>query len=61
MTIEACPFCKDAWIYAENGDYGSGYENNGYRINCRCGYAWEKVDWQKTKEEAVKAWNERVK
>ena len=61
MTIDTCPFCKDAWIYASVGDYGSGYENKGYRINCRCGYAMKLVDWKKTKEEAVRAWNERMK
>lgn len=52
-----CPKCGDAWVFASVGDYGSAYENNGYRINCKCGYAWSKVDWVRTKDEAVAHWN----
>lgn len=59
-TLKPCPRCHDAWIYASVGDYGSGYENHGYRVNCRCGYAWALVDWSKTKETAVQEWNRRV-
>lgn len=55
--LKKCPYCHDAWIYASVGDYGSGYENLGYRIECRCGFAWKSVDWVKAKEEAIDKWN----
>ena len=59
--LEPCPFCNDAWVYASTGDYGSGYENNGYRIACGCGYAWHLVKWHKTKENAIKKWNMKIR
>lgn len=61
MKVIPCPICKDAWVYASTGDYGSGYENYGYRIECKCGLAWELVDWKETKEEAILEWNNKVK
>lgn len=61
MDLKPCPKCGDIWIFASVGDYGSGYESFGYRVECMCGYAWKKIGWQKTKEEAVKAWNEAPK
>lgn len=55
--LKPCPKCGDAWLYASEGDYGSGYESFGYRVGCMCGYAWRKIVWQKTKEQAINAWN----
>lgn len=55
--MKKCPICDTAWIYASVGDYGSGYDSKGYKINCRCGYAWKHTDWKKTMEEVFKNWN----
>ena len=60
IKLKPCPFCGDAWIYASVGDYGSGYESFGYRVECVCGYAWKAIGWHKTKQEAIDAWNRRA-
>lgn len=53
-----CPHCNTAWLYASLGDYTSGYESYGYKINCTCGFAWKNTQWKHTKDEAIKTWNE---
>ena len=58
--LKPCPFCGDSWVYASVGDYTSGYENFGYRVECKCGFAWGAINWCETKEEAIRAWNRRV-
>lgn len=58
--LKPCPFCKDIWLFVSDGDYYSGYEAFGYRVNCHCGFAWKAITWQKTKEEAVDTWNRRI-
>ena len=58
--LKPCPFCGDSWIYSSAGDYASGYELQGYRVNCHCGYAWEAIGWQSTEDEAIAAWNTRA-
>ena len=58
--IKLCPYCDEAELYVSDGGYSSGYENNGYRISCRCGFAWKNIDWKPTKEEAIKMWNDKV-
>lgn len=58
--IKLCPHCDEAELYVSDGGYSSGYENNGYRISCKCGFAWKKINWEKTKEEAIKKWNKIV-
>ena len=58
--LKPCPFCHDAWMYVSDGGYTSGYESYGYRIECRCGWAWKQIGWQKTEEEAIEKWNRRV-
>lgn len=60
VKLKPCPFCGNAWVYASIGDYGSGYEDNGYRINCKCGYAWKTVKWHNTINEAIEVWNKEV-
>ena len=53
-----CQHCGDAWIYASTGDYGSGYEAHGYRVECVCGHAWKALNnWYNTKAEATREWN----
>lgn len=58
--LKPCPRCHDAWMYVSDGDYYSGYESYGYRVECRCHWAWEQIGWQKTREEAIKKWNKKV-
>lgn len=59
--LKPCPFCGDIWLFVSDGDYYSGYESFGYRVNCQCGFAWKAITWQKTKKEAIEAWNRRTK
>ena len=47
-------------MYVSDGDYYSGYESYGYRVECRCRWAWKQIGWQKTREEAVEKWNRKV-
>lgn len=49
MEIKKCPFCGGAWLYVSDGDYYSDYESKGYRVNCKCGYAWKAISWEKNK------------
>ena len=58
--IKHCPHCHDAWMYVSDGDYCSGYESDGYRVECRCHWAWKQIGWQQTKEEAIEKWNRKV-
>ena len=58
--IKPCPICGTAWVYASVGDYGSGYEYKGYRIECKCGFAWKTINWHDNKDEAIKEWNAEV-
>ncbi|MBQ9416760.1 MAG: hypothetical protein IJU20_07990 [Clostridia bacterium] len=59
--LKPCPKCGDAWIYAVVGDWPSGYELHGYRLNCKCGWAWQTlVEWFPSKEQAKEAWNRRA-
>lgn len=60
IEIKPCPCCGTAWIYASVWDYGSGYESYGYRIQCRCGYAWKTIKWRDSEDEAIKEWNAEV-
>lgn len=58
--LKPCPRCKTSWFYVSKGDYCSGYEAFGCRVDCLCGFAWKAISWQKTEEEAVEAWNRRA-
>lgn len=58
--LKPCPFCGDAWVYASTGDYGSGYEHYGYRVDCRCHYAWSVIGWYEHKADVILAWNRRA-
>ena len=58
--LKPCPFCHDSWMYVSDGDYYSGYESYGYRVECRCRWAWKQIGWQKTEEEAIEKWNRKV-
>lgn len=56
--LKPCPYCKESWLYVSDGGYTSGYESKGFRVSCKCGFAWKSIEWQKTKEEAIKKWND---
>ena len=60
VDLKPCPHCQKIWLFASDGDYYSDYEKEGYRVNCACGYAWEVISWQKTKLDAINAWNKKV-
>lgn len=60
MKLKTCPICGEVWLYISDGDYYSGYEAKGFRMSCKCHYAWNKTDWCKTRKEAIDAWNGRV-
>lgn len=49
-AIEKCPYCGDAWIYIT--------EENKYKINCRCGFAFKKTPECADCESAKTAWND---
>lgn len=55
--LKPCPFCGKSWSYASTGDYGSGYESKGYKIECSCGFAWRFSEWKPTEKEAIAEWN----
>lgn len=59
--LKPCPFCKEIWLFVSDGDYYSGYESFGYRLNCRCGFAWKAITWKNAEKEAIEAWNKRAK
>ena len=59
--LKPCPICGKSWLYVSDGDYYSDYESKGYRVNCRCGYCWSAIYWQKTREQAIEAWNRSEK
>ena len=57
MKLLPCPNCGDSWMFASEYDYGSDYENLGYRGTCKCGFFDKKVTWNKTQEQAIEEWN----
>lgn len=60
IGIKPCPYCGQAWIYASVWDYGSRHESYGYRVQCKCGYAWKTIKWYDSEDEAIKEWNAEV-
>lgn len=58
--LRPCPCCGEINLYVSDGDYYSGYESNGYRVSCKCHFAWNAIPWCDTEEEAVSRWNEVV-
>ena len=59
--LKPCPKCGGAWIYALIEDCTSGYELYGYRVNCKCGWAWTTLPkWFTSEEQAIEEWNERA-
>lgn len=60
IELKPCPKCNDAWMYASVGVHSSGYETYGYRVKCKCGYAWKTISWHDTAKGAIEAWNRRA-
>lgn len=54
MEILKCHYCNEAWLYVSDGGYTSGYENKGYKMSCRCHFAWKNTEWKPKREEAIK-------
>lgn len=61
MEILKCPYCNEAWLYVSDGGHTSGYESNGYKMSCRCHFAWQNTEWKPTKEETIIDWNKKSK
>jgi len=58
--LKPCPKCNTSWLYVSEGDYGSGYESKGYKVNCQCGNAWETTSFVNSREKAITDWNKQV-
>ena len=61
LLLEPCPKCGCAAVYEGELDVKEGLFRKGYRINFRCGYAWNKVGWVEFRKDAIVLWNARVK
>lgn len=57
--IKPCRVCGDAWLYVSDGDYYSGYESYGYKVECNCKGSFTSSPWSKTRKEAIEYWNNR--
>ena len=47
--IRKCPYCGDAWLYIT--------EDDKYKINCFCGFAFKTTFKCSTRELAKSVWN----
>ena len=57
VRLKPCPRCGDVWLYVSDGDWFSAYESRGYRVNCKCSFAWNAIPWCNTKDKATIEWN----
>lgn len=55
--LKPCPTCGEAWFYVSDGDYYSGYESRGIKVQCNCEGSFFNIDWQPTRNKAAKEWN----
>ena len=60
-NLLTCPKCGDISLYVSNRDFYSGYESRGYRVSCKCHFAWDTISWCKTEEETINKWNNEIK
>lgn len=59
--MKKCPKCNTLWFYFSDGDYSSGYEAKGFRLNCYCGYAWGAIGWKNSKKDLIAEWENQNK
>ena len=55
-----CPFCKFAEVFYGEYDTFSDTTFGGYKIRCRCGYAYRKSVWCDSANETIETWNKMV-
>jgi len=48
-ALKKCPFCGDSWIYIT--------EDDEYKVNCFCGFAFKKTPECADRELAKSVWN----
>ena len=60
IELEPCPFCKFAEVFYGEYDTFSDSPFGGYKIRCKCGYAYRKSVWCDSANEAIEVWNRRA-
>ena len=60
IELELCPYCKSAGVFYGEYDTFSDSPFGGYKIRCKCGYAYRKSAWCDSVNEAIEAWNRRA-
>ena len=60
MELKLCPYCKSAEVFYGEYDTFSDTPFGGYKIRCKCGYAYRKSVWCDSANEAIEAWNRRI-
>ena len=60
IELELCPYCKSAEVFYSDYDTFSDGPFGGYKITCKCGYAYRKSVWRDNANEAIEAWNRRI-
>ena len=59
MRPNPCPLCKSAEVfYIEYDTFSdSSFGFGGYKIRCKCDYAYRKSVWCDSVTEAIETWN----
>ena len=60
IELKLCPYCKSVEVFYGEYDTFSDTTFGGYKIRCKCGYAYRKSVWCDSVNEAIEAWNGRV-
>ena len=60
IELELCPYCKFAEVIYGEYDTFSDSPFGGYKIRCKCDYAYRKSVWCDSVNEAIEAWNRRA-
>ena len=60
IELELCPRCKSAEVIYGEYDTFSDSPFGGYKIRCKCDYAYRKSVWCDSVNEAIEAWNRRA-
>lgn len=60
MELKTYPFCKTAEVFCGEYDTFSDSPFSGYKIRCKCGYAYRNSVWCDNANEAIEVWNRRA-
>ena len=55
IELELCPYCKSAEVFYGEYDTFSDTTFGGYKIRCKCGYAYRKSVWCDSVNEAIES------